>query len=59
MVEIKAVAELLDVHKAQAINYLEAYHIGDELLINFGARSLQFKRVYNQRFGPSSFHRNK
>lgn len=58
MVEIKAVAELLDVHKAQAINYLEAYHIGDGLLINFGARSLQFKRVYNQRFGPSSFHQN-
>lgn len=58
MVEIKAVAVLMDVHKAQAINYLEAYHVGDGLLINFGARSLQFKRVYNQRFGPSSFHQN-
>ena len=46
MVEIKAVQELLDVHKAQAINYCEAYKVPHGLLINFGARSLQFKRVY-------------
>ena len=45
MVEIKAVIQLEDVHLAQAINYLEAYGIGVGLLINFGARSLQFKRV--------------
>ena len=45
MVEIKAVIKLEDVHLAQAINYLEAYGIGVGLLINFGARSLQFKRV--------------
>jgi GxxExxY protein len=48
MVEIKAVEKLEDVHKAQAINYLEAYGIANGLLINFGAISLDFKRVYNK-----------
>lgn len=47
MVELKAVEELKNVHKAQAINYLEAYNIRDGLLINFGGTSLEFKRVYN------------
>jgi GxxExxY protein len=37
------------VHKAQAINYLEAYNIADGLLINFGNTSLDFKRVYNKK----------
>ncbi|MEI6222774.1 MAG: GxxExxY protein [bacterium] len=45
MVEIKAVIQLEDVHLAQAINYLEAYGLEVGLLINFGAKSLQFKRV--------------
>ena len=45
MVELKAVIELEDVHLAQAINYLEAYKMDIGLLINFGNRSLQFKRV--------------
>ncbi len=45
MVEIKAVKELEDVHLAQAINYLEAYHMEIGLLINFGQTKLQFKRV--------------
>ena len=48
IVEIKAVEKLEDVHKAQAINYCEAYNIADGLLINFGGRSLDFKRVYNK-----------
>ena len=48
MVEIKAIEKLEDVHKAQAINYCEAYNIADGLLINFGAKSLDFKRVYNK-----------
>jgi GxxExxY protein len=48
MVELKAVEKLEDVHKAQAINYCEAYNIADGLLINFGGRSLDFKRVYNK-----------
>jgi GxxExxY protein len=45
MVELKAVIQLEDVHLAQAINYLEASGMQVGLLINFGNRSLQFKRV--------------
>ncbi len=49
MVELKAVIELKDDHLAQAINYLEAYQMEIGLLINFGAKSLQFKRVHNNK----------
>ena len=45
MLELKAIAEIGDVHLSQAINYLEAYGMDIGLLINFGNRSLQFKRV--------------
>ena len=45
MVESKALTELLPVHLARAINYLEAYNIEVGLLINFGSPLLQFKRV--------------
>lgn len=49
-VELKALIQLQDVHLAQAINYLEAYDLAVGLLINFGARSLQFKRVENRKY---------
>ena len=49
MVELKAVIQLEDVHLAQAMNYLEAYNMGIGLLVNFGAKSLQFKRVHNNK----------
>lgn len=49
-VELKAIISLGDVHLAQAINYLEAYDLEVGLLINFGAKSLQFKRVSNKKF---------
>ena len=49
-VELKAVIQLEDAHLAQAINYLEAYDLEVGLLINFGARSLEFKRVANKAF---------
>lgn len=48
-VEIKALIRLEDVHLAQAINYLEAYNLEVGLLINFGARSLEFKRLHNKK----------
>jgi len=48
MLEIKALEKLENVHKAQAINYCEAYNIADGLLINFGGQSLEFKRVFNK-----------
>lgn len=47
MVELKAVIELEDVHLNQSKNYLEAYNVETGLLINFGAKSLQFKRLFN------------
>lgn len=49
-VELKAIIKLEDVHFAQAINYLEAYVLEIGLLINFGAKSLEFKRLLNGKF---------
>jgi len=49
LVELKAVIKLEDVHLAQAINYLEAYKMEIGLLINFGAKSMEFKRVHNNK----------
>ena len=47
MVELRAVIQIEDVHLAQAMNYCQAYHLPIGLLINFGAKSLEYKRVYN------------
>ena len=49
MVELKAITDLDDVHLAQALNYLEASGHEVGLLINFGAKSLQFKRLHNRK----------
>ncbi len=50
MVELKAIITLEDVHLAQAINYLEAYNMEIGLLLNFGSKSLTFKRLLNRKF---------
>jgi GxxExxY protein len=47
IVELKAVIDLLDAHLAQAKNYVTAYGFEKGLLINFGAKSLQYKLIYN------------
>lgn len=47
MVELKALIKLEEVHLAQAMNYCQAYNLPIGLLINFGGKSLEFKRVYN------------
>lgn len=49
-VELKAITKLEDVHLAQAINYLEAYDLEIGLLINFGAKSMEHKRIINRKF---------
>jgi len=50
IVEIKAVSLLSGVEEAQLINYLKATGLKLGLLINFGAASLEYKRlVYNLR----------
>lgn len=51
-VEIKAKSDLDNSHLAQAINYIEASNIATGLLINFGATSLQFKRILNKKLTP-------
>jgi GxxExxY protein len=45
LVELKAVKEIEDVHLAQGLNYLTAYKLDLGLLINFGGRSLEVKRL--------------
>jgi len=53
VVEIKALIKLEDVHLAQAKNYVVAYDKKVGLLINFGARSLEFKKIFNSRHHDS------
>jgi len=50
MVELKATSQLDDNHLNQGLNYLEAYNLEIGLLINFGARSLEYKRLLNRKF---------
>ena len=45
LVELKALIELEDVHLAQILNYLKAYKLEVGLLVNFGSKSLTFKRL--------------
>ena len=45
LVELKAVIQMEDVHLAQALNYLKVYQLEVGLLINFGSKSLTFKRL--------------
>jgi GxxExxY protein len=48
-VELKAISELDQENLNQALNYLEAYKKEVGLLINFGAKKLQFKRLINSK----------
>jgi GxxExxY protein len=52
LVELKALIRLENVHLAQAINYLEAFNLEVGLLINFGATSLEYRRLHNKRLLP-------
>jgi GxxExxY protein len=45
IVELKAVKAIDDAHYAQVIHYLKATGLRRALLLNFGARSLQYKRI--------------
>ena len=45
LVELKAISVLEDVHEAQILNYLKAYRLEIGLLLNFGAKSLEIKRL--------------
>ena len=45
LVELKALIKMEDVHLAQGLNYLVAYKLDKGLLFNFGAQSLEVKRL--------------
>lgn len=45
LVELKAIIEIEDIQLAQVLNYLKAYRLEVGLLINFGSKSLTFKRL--------------
>ena len=45
LVELKAISQLEEVQLAQVLNYLRAYKIEVGLLLNFGSKSLTFKRL--------------
>lgn len=49
-VELKACINLEDVHLAQALNYLEVFNLEIGLLLNFGSKSLQVKRLLNKKY---------
>ncbi len=49
VLEIKAVSELTDAHLAQALNYMEAMNLEIGLLLNFGAKSLEIRRIINNK----------
>jgi GxxExxY protein len=47
LVELKAIKKLSENEEAQVLNYLKATGFQLALLINFGAASLEFKRIIN------------
>lgn len=49
IVELKAVSALDDSNINQTLNYLTAFRFEIGLLINFGGKSLEFKRLHNNK----------
>lgn len=47
LVELKALKEINNTEQNQILNYLRVFNLEVGLLINFGAPSLQFKRLIN------------
>lgn len=48
IIEIKATKEIAGIDEAQVINYLKATGLKIGLLINFGAESLEYKRLFRR-----------
>jgi GxxExxY protein len=47
LVELKAVKSLEDIHLSQCLNYLKATRLKLCLLLNFGTKKIQIKRIIN------------
>ena len=45
LLELKALKSITDICKSQLLNYLKASGIPAGLILNFGAKSLEFKRM--------------
>ncbi len=58
IIELKAVSQLENIHLAQAINYLETFNLDVGLLLNFGSRKLEYKRVIHPKFLRNNNHLN-
>ncbi len=46
LLELKACEAITKAHEAQTVNYLAATEIEDGLIINFGAKSLEFRHKF-------------
>ena len=49
VVEVKAIKEITEIEKIQVINYLKAGGFEVALLLNFGQKSLDYKRLVNSK----------
>ncbi|MBF0235869.1 MAG: GxxExxY protein [Desulfamplus sp.] len=50
MVELKALSAIENIHLAQGLNYLTVYRLDIGLILNFGGKKLQVKRLYRKNF---------
>lgn len=45
ILELKTVEKITDIHRAQALNYLKATGLKLAIILNFGAKSLEYERL--------------
>lgn len=45
ILELKAIEKIIDIHKAQALNYLKATGLRLAIILNFGKKKLEYKRI--------------